>query len=219
MAEPIHGNTSSYNQTPGSATYSFFHTQNVGADGMAILQIANANGYNPISVTYGGQAMTALYVVTDNGIGQMRAFFYLTNPPTGNNQVVITYNTFLWNPGSYHMRSFTGCGGTGNFNTLGVNNSTGEITLNISQDSSIMMIGQSSGSITNVQIPLGTNASYVSHNTNRTTVTGAISNQGLNLPAGSTTSKVFVGFGAYGDAIEILGAAAPTPTRRRIIIC
>jgi hypothetical protein len=125
--------------------------------------------------TYGGQAMTQLYQINRSGLGQRMAFFYLENPPTGSNNLVVSFSGSQWNPISMHIRSFTNSGGVGASARTGGQSTPNTQSLTVEDDSLIMITSCSINAITSQQIPQGTNRTYTQHNTNRQVATGAIS--------------------------------------------
>ncbi len=128
MAVPTKGNVTFNNSTPGANFRNQAHTQNTGSDGLIVAQFTMANTTGYASATYGGVAMNVLYGINRAGLGQRMAFFYLENPPTGNNTLRINFNNSVWNPISIHARSFTGSGGIGNnANTGGVSPALGSL--------------------------------------------------------------------------------------------
>lgn len=175
MAVPTKGNTTSANPTPGANFKTQAHTQDTGSDGLIIAQFTMSNSRTYTSATYGGVAMTQLYQINRSGLGQRMAFFYLENPPTGNNTLRINFNGSQWNPISMHIRSFTNSGGIGASARTGGVPTPNTQTLTVEDDSLIMITSCSINAITTQQIPQGTNRTYVQHNTNRQVATGAIS--------------------------------------------
>tara|TARA_R100001198_G_C5144775_1_gene156971 strand:- start:24 stop:689 length:666 start_codon:yes stop_codon:yes gene_type:complete len=175
MAVPTKGNTTSANPTPGASSKTQAHTHNTGSDGLIIAQFTMSNSRNYSGCTYGGQAMTQLYQINRSGLGQRMAFFYLENPPTGSNNLVVSFSGSQWNPISMHIRSFTNSGGVGASGRTGGQSTPNTQSLTVEDDSLIMITSCSINAITSQQIPQGTNRAYTQHNTNRQVATGAIS--------------------------------------------
>ena len=92
MANPTKGNVTNANPTPGGNSKTQAHTQNTGSDGLIIAQFTMSNSRTYTYCTYGGVAMTELYQINRGGLSQRMAFFYLENPPTGNNNLVVGFN-------------------------------------------------------------------------------------------------------------------------------
>ena len=174
MAVPTKGNATSANPTPGANFKTQNHTQDTGSDGLIIAQFTMSNSRTFTSATYGGVTMTRLYTVNRSGLGQRMAFYYLENPPTGNNTLRINFNGNQWNPISMHIRSFTNSGGIGASARTGGVPTPNTQTLTVEDDSLIMITSCSINAITSQQIPQGTNRTYTQHNTNRQVATGAI---------------------------------------------
>ena len=219
MSAPVKGNTTNANPTPGANSKTQAHTHNTGSDGLIVAQFTMSNSVNYSGCTYGGQTMTQLHSTNRSGLGQRMAFFYLENPPTGNNNLVVSFSGSQWNPISIHIRSFTGSGGIGNYERSGASASPNTKTLTVSQDDSLIMITSCSiNAILTQQIPQGTNRTYVQHNTNRQVATGAISADSghsagtISLRSTSTSGSVSL------DRVEIKGLAASSARRRIFII-
>ena len=205
MAVPTKGNTTNANPTPGASSKTQAHTHNTGSDGLIVAQFTMSNARTYTSCTYGGQAMTQLYQINRSGLGQRMAFFYLENPPTGSNNIVVSFNGSQWNPISLHIRSFTNSGGVGASTRVGGQTTPNNGSLTVEDDSLIMITSCSINAITSQQIPTGTNQSYTQHNTNRQVATGAISSN-AGHSAGSVTLQATSTFGSISlDRTEIKG--------------
>ena len=210
MAAPTKGNTTNINPTPGANFYQFTHNQNTGNDGMVIVQLTMANTVTPSTATYNGVAMTRLYTINRGGLSQRMAFYYLLNPPTGNNTLRVNFSGNQWNPISLHARSFTNSGGIGASLRSGGSSTPHNRTLTLQQDDSLVMITSTGvNQILTQQIPTGTNRTFTTHNTNKQVATGAISADighgvGLiNLRATATFGNLTL------DRTEILGLNTP----------
>ena len=209
MAAPTKGNTTNVNPTPGASFYQFTHNQNTGNDGMVIVQLTMANTVTPSTATYNGVAMTRLYTINRGGLSQRMAFYYLLNPPTGNNTLRVNFSGNQWNPISLHARSFTNSGGIGASLRSGGSSSPNTKTLTVSQDSLIMITSCSVNQILSQQIPTGVAQLFTTHNTNRQVATGAISID-VGESAGSVSLTAVCTFGNITlDRTEILGLNTP----------
>ena len=212
MAVAIKGNTVNANPTPGANFYQFTHNQNTGAGGLLVIQLTMSNVRSYTGCNYGGVSMTQLYTINRGGLSQRMAFYYLENPPTGNNTLRINFNNSVWNPISIHSRSFTGSDGIGNDGKVGGQPTPNTQSLTVSQDSLIMATACSINAISTIQIPQGSNRTFATHNTNRQVGTGAISsNSGHN--AGSISVRTTSTFGSVtNDRVEILGTSSADTT-------
>tara|TARA_R100000951_G_C2652234_1_gene184725 strand:+ start:2319 stop:2981 length:663 start_codon:yes stop_codon:yes gene_type:complete len=212
MAVAIKGNTVNANPTPGKNFYQFTHNQNTGAGGLLIIQLTMSNARSYTGCNYGGVSMTQLYTINRGGLSQRMAFYYLVDPPTGNNTLRINFNNSVWNPISIHSRSFTGSDGIGNDGKVGGQSTPNTQSLTVSQDSLIMATACSINAISTIQIPQGSNRTFATHNTNRQVGTGAISsNSGHN--AGSISVRTTSTFGSVtNDRVEILGTSSADTT-------
>tara|TARA_R100000544_G_C2225015_1_gene60099 strand:+ start:569 stop:1243 length:675 start_codon:yes stop_codon:yes gene_type:complete len=213
MAAPTKGNTTNINPTPGANFYQFTHNQNTGSNGLVIVQLTMSNSVTPSTATYGGQSMTRLYTINRGGLSQRMAFYYLQNPPTGNNTLRINFSGSQWNPISLHARSFTNSGGIGASLRSGGSSTPKNQNLTVQQDDSLVMITSTGvNQILTQQIPTGSNKSFTTHNTNRQVATGAISaNSGesagvINLRATATFGNLTM------DRTEIKGLNSPPPS-------
>lgn len=212
MSAPTKGNTTNANPTPGANFKTQNHTQNTGSNGLIIAQFTMSNLRSFTTCTYGGQAMTQLYQINRGGLSQRMAFFYLVDPPTGNNTLRINFSGSQWNPISMHIRSFTDCGGIGASGRTGGQSTPNTQSLTVSQDSLIMATACSINAISTIQIPQGSNRTFATHNTNRQVGTGAISsNSGHD--AGSISVRTTSTFGSVtNDRVEILGTSSADTT-------
>jgi len=209
MAAPTKGNATNLNQTPAANNKTQNHTQNTGSNGLIIAQFTMSNTRTYTGCTYGGVAMTQLYQLNRNGLSQRMAFYYLENPPTGNNQLRVNFNGSQFNPISMHIRSFTDCGGIGASLRTGGSSSPHTGNLTVEEDSLIMITSCCVNAIATQQIPTGTNRTFTTHNTNRQVATGSISaNAGES--AGTVSVRATSVFGNLTlDRTEIKGLSAP----------
>ena len=212
MSAPTKGNTTNLNQTPGANNKTQNHTQNTGSNGLIIAQFTMSNTRTYTGCTYGGVAMTQLYQLNRNGLSQRMAFYYLENPPTGNNQLRVNFNGSQFNPISMHIRSFTDCGGVGASLRSGGSSSPHTGNLTVEQDSLIMITSCCVNAILTQQIPTGTNRTFTTHNTNRQVATGSISaNAGES--AGTVSVRATSTFGNLTlDRTEIKGLGGSVDT-------
>ena len=214
MAAPTKGNATNLNQTPAANNKTQNHTQNTGSNGLIIAQFTMSNTRTYTGCTYGGVAMTQLYQLNRNGLSQRMAFYYLENPPTGNNQLRVNFNGSQFNPISMHIRSFTDCGGIGSSLRTGGSSSPHTGNLTVEEDSLIMITSCCVNAIATQQIPTGTNRTFTTHNTNRQVATGSISaNAGES--AGTISVRATSVFGNLTlDRTEIKGLGGSIDTTK-----
>jgi len=174
MAAPTKGNTTNANPTPGANFYQFSHNQNTGNNRLLVVMFTMSNSRTYSSATYNGSAMTQLYQINRSGLSQRMAFFYMVDPPTGSNTLRVNFSGSQWNPISVHARSFTDSGGVGNSARTGGQATPNTQNLTVSADSLILATACSVNVVSTIQIPQGTNRTFVTHNTNRQVGTGAI---------------------------------------------
>lgn len=212
MATPTKGNTTNANPTPGANFKTQSHTQNTGNNRLIIAQFTMSNTRTYSSCTYGGVAMTQLYQINRSGLSQRMAFFYLVDPPTGNNTLRVNFSGSQWNPISMHIRSFTDCGGIGASARTGGQSTPNTQNLTVEDDSLIMITSSSINAILTQQIPQGTNRTFTTHNTNRQVATGAISAD-TGHSAGTISLRSTSTFGSVTlDRTEIKGLGGSIDT-------
>lgn len=102
------GNESEYYAIPNGSSFTHAHTHNTGSDGLLVISIAMANTVRYDTATYGGQTLTFLTDVNRSGLGIRILQAYLDSPPTGSNNLVVTFkNNSNNNPASQF--NFTNC--------------------------------------------------------------------------------------------------------------
>ena len=206
MSAPVSVNTFNANPTPGNNFYQFSFNVSAGSDSLLVIQLTMANTVGYSGCTYDGVAMTQLHSTNRGGLSQRMAFFYLQNPNTGNNTLRVNFSGNQWNPISIHARYFTGSGGIGNEGRTGGQPTPNTQSLTVSDDSVIMATACSINAISTIQIPQGTNRSFVTHNTNRQVGTGAISTA---FTSGTHNIRTTSTFGSVtNDRVEILGLSS-----------
>ena len=212
MAAPTKGNVTNLNQTPAANNKTQNHTHNTGSNGLIIAQFTMSNTTTYTGCTYGGVAMTQLYQLNRGGLSQRMAFYYLENPPTGNNQLRVNFNGSQFNPISMHIRSFTDSGGVGSSVRTGGSSSPHSGNITVEQDSLVMITSCCVNAIATQQIPTGTIRTFTTHNTNRQVATGAISvNAGESAGVLSVTASSVFG-NLTLDRTEIKGLSSSVDT-------
>ena len=226
MAVPVKGISTVTKSNMGGNSKTIPHTQIVGSNRLLTVQVTSGNQKNHSSVTYGGQPLTFHYNVNRGNLSSRMSFWYLVDPPEGNNNVVITFSGSLFNPISVCIKSFKDSGGVGAKVAVDGNSAitsspkTQSITV---EDDSLIQItscGNTNYNTTSgAQIPTGTNQPSVSHNINKIVMAGAISSN-AGHSAGSVSVRAASGGSITLDVVEIKGlGATPGGGRRRIIIC
>jgi len=217
MATPTKGNTTNANPTPASNSHSFTHNQNSGSNKLLIAMFTMSNTRSFSGATYGGNAMTELYQQNRGGLSQRMVFYYLENPPDGNNTLQVNFSGNQFNPISVHARSFTDSGGVGAHGNSGASSTPNNKTLTVEQDSLIIITSCSNNTILTQQIPSGTSRTFTTHNTNKQVGTGAISAD-TGHSAGSISLRATAASGTVTlDRVEIKGIASPTVADNRIL--
>lgn len=204
--------------TPASTTRTFSHNGSTGANGYLFVVIAMSNpAISFTSVTYGGNAMSTLSVNTTSGTSSIWGIFYLANPPTGANNVVITFSVAQYNPVSTFAFSATGCAGTGSTSFLDTTTSPLSSSLSIATNSIIFGALLAGNSVSHVvELPTGTSRTleYTSAINNYTS--GALSATGLT--SGSKSVTVSAGSNLAGNWFEIKEFASASNTNGNMLL-
>jgi len=164
----IIGNKTQVNQTPAASFYQFTHNQNSGSNGLLIFSVAMTTTRSFTTATYGGVAMTQVFVRNFGGLSQTTKLFVLENPPTGGNTLRVNFTGNQFNPVSFYALSCTGAQAGGNIINLSYTSSPKTANITVSDGSYIYSYGISTSAITSIQIPQGTpRPAEFTHNTNR----------------------------------------------------
>jgi len=205
----IIGNKTPYSQTPPwpSTSLTRAHNQNTGSDGFLFVSFIMSNGRTYSGCEYGGQAMTLIKTQNFGGLQQRWACYGLLNPPTGNNNIVVSFGGTMFTPVSMFAVSFTGSSGAGVFATNGASTTPNSKTLTVSAGSCIYGMGISNNAFTGIDIDGSARPLEIQHNTNKQ-VGGALSLVGLS--AGSTSVVTKVTWSSVSNSrVEIKEASAP----------
>ena len=137
-------------------------------DGLLVFSVAMTNTVSITTATYGGVAMTQVFVRNFGGLSQTSKLFVLENPPTGNNTLRVNFTGSQFNPVSLYALSCTGAEAGGNFLNLAVSSSPKTASITVSDGSYIYSYGISTSAITAIEIPQGdARPAEYTHNTNR----------------------------------------------------
>ena len=162
------GNKTQINPTPAASFYQFTHNQNTGSDGLLVFSVAMSSTRSVTTATYGGVAMTQVFVRNFGGLSQTTKLFVLENPPTGGNTLRVNFTGSQFNPVSFYALSCTGAEAGGNTINLQGTSSPKTANITVSDGSYIYSYGISTSAITSVQIPQGdARPAEFTHNTNR----------------------------------------------------
>lgn len=205
------GNKTQSNQNPNGNSQTLAHTQNTGSDLGLLVVITMANTTNFSGCTYGGVAMTLVQNVNYSGQSQRCGAYYLQAPPTGGNNIVVSFSGSQFNSTSIFAVSFTGAGNFGAFGSNGALTTPNSQSITISANSIIYLTGLSSNAQNTPYSIGGSSRSFeFSHNTNRI-VRGALSGTGLS--AGATNVTTAADFGTVTNfRVEIQEASSPPPS-------
>lgn len=211
------GNQTNSNQNPGGSTQTLVHNHNAGIDSMLLVTIAMSNTVSVNSMTYNGVVMTQVRQSISSNLSSRYATFRLMNPSNGNNNIVITFSGAQWNSTAIFARSFSGASGTGNTGFEDAANTPHSRSLTVSAGSRIFAMGNSNSAQNSGYVIDGVTQTNVGNGFNINNQVEAAYSQ--ILTAGSKTVDTVTDFGTITNyRIEIQEAAAPAPTRRRIII-
>ena len=146
VAQPTIGNKTESVATPsGGNSHTFSHTQNTGSDGLLIVVTQSSNNH-VTGVKYNGVSMTSACNI--NLGGWRSRVWYLTNPSTGSNNVVVSYSAGQGGNRGHFAISFTNASGVGTAasNSSGGWNTTRTRNRTVDADSRILGFGITSGS-------------------------------------------------------------------------
>jgi len=211
------GNKTESNLNPSASTQTLAHNQNTGTDRGLLVVVTMANTVDFSGCTYNGVAMDLVQNVNYSGQSQRCAAYYLQNPDTGTNNIVVSFSGSQFNPTSIMAVSFTGAGNYGAFGSNGAVTSPNSQSITISENSIVYLTGLSSNA-QNTQYTIGGSSRTFefSHNSNRI-VRGALSATGLSAGATNVTTAADTG-SVTNFRVEITEAGAGGGGRRRIII-
>jgi len=213
------------NLNPNGSTQTLSHLHTSGADGFLMVSISMANTVSFASCKFNGVAMTLLSNNNYGTLSQRNAIYGLAVDGDGSyHNIVVTFTGSQWNPTSFTVVSFTGCGGFGNYASTGLVSTTtppypsyNSQSLTVSQNSVIYATGGSVNAQQYAyQIDGVSKAVLFSHNTNKIWG-GALSSTGLT--AGSKIVKTATNYGSITNKrVEILEASAPPQTRKKVMV-
>lgn len=187
------GNKTASNQNPNGASQTLAHNQNTGTDRGLLVVITMASTVNFSGCTYNGASMTLISNNFDSSEGQRVAGYYLANPDTGSNNIVVSFTGSQFNSTSIFAVSFTGANGVDS-NGYNVSASTpNSQSLTISANSIVYASGIS-GNAQNTGYDIGgsTRTFEFYHNTNKV-VRGCLSATGLSGGSTNVTTKADFG--------------------------
>jgi len=216
MSAPTIGTITQANPVPGLASYTLAHTHDVGSGGGLLASFSFSNSVNVSGVTYGGVAMTQVQNSDISAVSQRFCSFFLSNPSTGNNNLVISFSGgSLWSPLSIAIYSFTACSGYGSSASNVTGSDPNEITLNCSQDSLIAVRAQAyqgmgSPGITIDGVDYNALVADFQHNTN-SQAWGKLGTNSVSSGNRLISSKATSGF-CYSQAVEVKGISTVAPT-------
>jgi hypothetical protein len=210
------GNKTNSNQNPNGTSQTLAHNMSAGANGTLLVVLTMANTVNVNSATYGGVAMTLVRNDNFTVESQRVSAWVLTSPPTGTNNIVISFSGSQFNSTSIFAVSLLGSNG------LDVSGGTGPLatpnsqSLTILANSVIYATGiSSSAQNTGYSIGGSTRTFEFNHNTNRV-VRGCLS--ATNLSAGATNVSTITDFGNITNVRIAIKEFVSVSGRRRFIL-
>lgn len=215
------GNTQFRNDNPGASSYTREHIQNTGDDRGLLVSICHSSTTTVTGVTYGGDSMVAVNVISSSSISQYMSSWFLEDPPTGANDVVVTFNTNQWNSSSFAFYSFTGCGGVGSKSVDTDLDETSSHTISCSENSLIFCRAQSFQAAGSPGIVIdGTTYNAVNMDFQHNTNSQAWGKLGTNkVTAGNRTITAVPTFGGcISEVIEIKESGGVVVTPRYFFI-
>lgn len=212
------GNQTNSNQNPGASTQTLAHNHGGGSDGLLLVTIAMSNTVSVNGMTYNGVAMTQVQQTTSTTYSSRYATFYLLNPATGSNNIVITFSSNQWNSTGIFAQSYSGADGIGNYGYNDAANTPHSQSLTISAGSSIYLMGNSSNAQSFGYVIDGVTQTNVGNGFNiNNQVESAYS--AVIATAGSKTVTTTVDFGTITNyRVEVKEKAAPVGRRRSCLV-
>jgi hypothetical protein len=216
------GNKTDTNPTPNATSSTISHNQNTGSNGFLYVEIAMSSTWTCTGVTYNGVAMTQLDTNNVAGSINVRHYrFYLANPATGANNLVVSYSgTYTTSIGIY-AQSLTGCSGIAASDWTALANAPHADTMSVTAGSVLFGSGISLYTISTVNVA-GVNYFSPNFTTNASVegdrytgqISGALSAGTSNYTndTGAPSFQVTNHWVLFGEA------AAPPATRRKIWI-
>lgn len=187
------GNKTQSNLNPGASTQTLAHNQNTGSNLGLLVVVTMANSVDFSSCSYNGVAMTLVRNTLFTSESQRQAAYYLANPSTGVNNIVVTFTGSQFNPTSIFAVSFTGVNGVDTSASNTSINTPNSQSLTILVNSVIYTSGISNNAQnTGYDIGGTTRGFEFSHNTN-VQVRGALSAIGLSAGSQNVTTKADFG--------------------------
>lgn len=211
------GNKTQSNQNPNGTTQTLAHNQNTGSNRGLLVVVTMSNSVDFSGCTYGGVAMTLVRNTLFSAESQRQAAYYLANPATGSNNIVVSFTGSQFNSTSIFAVSFTGADGIDTSNSNTSVSTPNSQSLTISDNSIIYASGISSNAQnTGYDIGGSTRTFEFSHNTN-IQVRGCLSATGLSAGSQNITTKA--DFGYVTNFRVAVKEYVSSTSRRRIIIC
>ena len=181
------GNKTTNIGTPQSSTQTFSHNNGGGTNNYLYLVTVMANAASFQSATYAGVNITAFASFGTTVTNSTIQVWQLPNPATGNNNIVLTFNTAVWNGVSSFVFSVSGANGFGNISSDNTASSPNSTTIAVSANSYVFGCMISGNSATNaITIDGSSRPLEYTHNVNNYT-SGALS---LALTAGTKNVSV-----------------------------
>lgn len=199
------GNQTFANPTPGAASYTLSHNQNVGTGKLLLVTVTMSDTVDFLNASYNGVAMTTVSQVYFTGNNQRQIIYALTSPASGTNNLDVSFTGDQYNPISISVISFIGSNGIGNYAIDSFTTTPNTKTLTITEGSMIYASGVSvSIQASGYNIDGNAYANLFSHNTNRQ-VSAALS--AVIPTSGSKTVTTSASSGTISNhRVEILAA-------------
>jgi hypothetical protein len=210
------GNKTQSNQNPNGTSQTLAHNMSTGANGGLLVVITMASTVDFSGATYAGVAMTLVRNSLESTEGQRVAAYYLANPATGSNNIVVSFSGSQFNSTSIFAVSFTNVSGIDTSAYTASTTTPSSQSLTILTGSVIYATGIS-GNAQNTGYDIGgsTRTFEFSHNTNRV-VRGCLSATTLSAGANNVTTKA--DFGNVSNFRVAVKEFVATSTRRVFVV-
>ncbi len=210
------GNRTQSNANPGGTSQTLAHNMSTGANGGLLVVITMSSSADFSGATYAGVPMTLVRNSLDTSESQRVAAYYLANPATGSNNIVVSFTTAQNNSTSIFAVSFTNVSGIDTSAYTASRATPSSQSLTILAGSVIYATGMSSNAQnTGYDIGGSTRTFEFSHNTNRV-VRGCLSATTLSAGANNVTTKA--DFGNVTNFRVAVKEFVATSTRRVFVV-
>ncbi len=211
------GNGTYSNLNPNGTSQTLAHNHGGGTNGLLLVHIAMQNSVTVTGMTYNGVAMTLIRNDNSTSYSKNYSTYYLLNPATGSNNIIINFSGAQYNSTAIFARSFSGASGIGNTGFTDAITSPHSQNLSVSLNSIVFASGQSGAAQSFGYDFDGVTATNVGNGFNNNNIVEAAYSQLLSAGSKAIVTKADTGT-ITNLRIEVLESVAAPPSRRRIFV-